>query len=242
MGANRPAGQMACGACRIFSKIWLRLLDDFAGIVVKLIIAIIKMKTLLGRILAALSTVVVTGGLFCQHVQAVQIDGDITFVGTVSLDAKSVGKANMVTGWHGLGAGGLPQVASVDGDFGSFVKDGDAVTIAFPWSFNSGAVPNFWSVDGFVFNLTSSSITVQGLDAVAVSGTGTISGHGFALTDGTWNFTTQNPSAHAKFSFSAAAGAVPAVPDGGSGVALLGIALVGIEGLRRTLQAKIAAR
>jgi hypothetical protein len=145
----------------------------------------------------------------------------------------------MVTGWHGLGAGGLPQVQSHDGSFTGLVTDGDAVTIAFPWSFNSGAVPNFWRVDGFVFNLTSSSITSQGGGSVTVAGTGTISGNGFDLTAGTWNFSTQNPSAHARFSFSAAGGAVP---DGGSGVALLGIALVGIECLRRGLQAKITSR
>jgi hypothetical protein len=193
------------------------------------------MKTISTTPLAVLATFVITSGLFCQHVQAVPINGDITFDGTVSLDTKSVNTANMVTSWHGLGAGGMPQVASVDGDFGAFVKDGDAVTIAFPWSFNSGAVPNFWSVDGFVFNLKSSSITAQGSGSLAVSGTGTITGHGFDLTSGTWNFTTQNPSAHARFSFSSATGAVP---DGGSAVALLGIALVGIEVLRRSLQGK----
>ena len=75
---------------------------------------------------------------------------------------------------------------------------------------------------------------------MTVAGTGTISGNGFDVTSGTWNFTTQNPSAHARFSFSAASGG--AVPDGGSGVALLGIALVGIECLRRGLQAKITSR
>jgi hypothetical protein len=194
------------------------------------------MKSLSKTILAVLATAVITCGLFCQHVQAVPISGNITFTGTVSLNTNSVNTATMVTGWHGLGAGGLPQVASHDGDFNGSVKDGDGVTIAFPWSFNSGAVPNFWSVDGFVFNLTSSSITAQGKGSVTVSGTGTISGNGFDLTSGTWNFTTQNPSASSRFSFSASGGA--AVPDGGSGVALLGIALVGIEGLRRSFRAK----
>jgi hypothetical protein len=193
------------------------------------------MKSLSKTILAVLVTAVVTCGLFCQHVQASQITGNITFAGTVTLNTKSVNTATIVTGWHGLGAGDLPQVASHDGDFNGFVADGDGVTIAFPWSFNSGAVPNFWSVDGFVFNLTSSSITTQGGGAVVVDGTGTISGNGFDLTSGTWHFTTQNPSASSRFSFSAASGTVP---DGGSGVALLGIALVGIEGLRRGFRAK----
>jgi hypothetical protein len=197
------------------------------------------MKNISKATLAVLVTVIITCGLFCQQAQAVQITGNITFTGTCSLNTKSASTATMVTGWHGLGAGGLPQVASHDGSFNGSVTDGDAVTIAFPWSFNSGAVPNFWRVDGFVFNLTSSSITTQGSGAVAVDGTGTISGNGFDVTSGTWSFTTQNPSAHARFSFSAATGSVP---DGGSAVALLGIALVGIEGLRRRLPAKIASR
>ncbi len=178
---------------------------------------------------------IIAGGLFCQHVQAVQITGNITFAGTCSLNTKSASTATMVTGWHGLGAGGLPQVASHDGSFNGSVTDGDAVTIAFPWSFNSGAVPNFWRVDGFVFNLTTSSVSMQGGGAVAVAGTGTISGNGFDQTSGSWSFTTQNPSAHSRFSFSASGGAVP---EGGSAVALLGIALVGIECLRRSLPAK----
>ena len=195
----------------------------------------LSMKIRSQTTLAVLATAVITCGLFCQHVQATQITGDITFEGSVSLNTKSVNTATMVTGWHGLGAGGMPQVASHDGGFDGIVKDGDAVTIAFPWSFNSGSVPNFWTVDGFVFNLSTSSITVQGSGSVAVSGTGTISGNGFDLTGGTWSFTTQNPSAHSKFSFSAASGSVP---DGGSAVALLGIALAGIEGLRRGLRTK----
>ncbi len=194
------------------------------------------MKSLSKTILV---TAIIACGLFSQHVQAVPITGNITFVGSCTLNTNSASTATMVTGWHGLGAGGLPQVASHGGSFDGLVTDGDAVTIAFPWSFNSGSVPNFWQVDGFVFNLTSSSITMQGGGSVTVAGTGTITGNGFDLTSGTWNFTTQNPSAHSRFSFSAATGNVP---DGGSAVALLGIALVGIECLRRGLQAKITSK
>src|SRR5258708_30839028 len=101
---------------------------------------------------------IITGGLFCQHVQAVPIAGNITFTGTCSLNTKSASTATIVTGWHGLGAGGLPQVASHYGRFNGIVTDGDPVTIAFPLSFNSGAVPYFWRPDGFVFNLTNSSV------------------------------------------------------------------------------------
>src|SRR5260370_4223622 len=161
---------------------------------------------------------IITSGLFCQHVQAVQITGNITYGATCSLNTKSASTATMVTGWHGLGAGGLPQVASHDGSFNGFVNDGDAVTIAFPWSFNSGAVPNFWRVDGFVFNLTTSSVSMQGGGAVAVAGTGTISGDGFDLTSGSLRFTTQNPLSKARFLFSCLG---RTVPEGGFAAALL---------------------
>jgi hypothetical protein len=157
-------------------------------------------------------------GLFYQQAQAAGITGDITFTGTVNLDTASAGTATMVTGWHGLSttpSSGLPQVQDVDGDFATFVTPGDGVTFVHPWSFNSGAIASFWSVDGFTFDLTSSSIPSGGQGFgpaggfVSVIGVGTISGHGFDPTAGTFNFTTQDPSADAQFSFSAASEAVP---------------------------------
>ena len=66
-----------------------------------------------------------------------------------------------------------------------------------------------WSVGGFTFNLTASSITQQGNGFLAVSGTGTISGNGFDPTPGTWRFSTQNPPANGVFSFSASTTATP---------------------------------
>ena len=134
--------------------------------------------------------------------------GNITFTGSVSLDSGSVNSATMVTAWHGLGAGGLPQVQDADGSFASFVTPGDATTFHAPWSFNSGAVPSFWSVDGFTFDLISSSITQQANGTLDVVGSGTVSHSGFTPTPGTFNFSTQDPSASSHFSFSAAS-AVP---------------------------------
>jgi hypothetical protein len=150
-----------------------------------------------------------------QQVQANGITGNITFTDSVTLDTSSAGTATMVTGWHGLAPGDEPRVQGADGDFATFVTPGDGITFHAPWSFNSGAISGFWSVDGFTFDLTSSVIPVngQGFDSaggfVSVNGVGTISGHGFASTPGTFNFTTQDPSAEGLFSFSAATGAVP---------------------------------
>jgi len=169
--------------------------------------------------------------------------GNITFAGSVELNSSDANAATQVTAWHGLATGDKPQVQSHDGNFSPFVTNGDGVTFFAPWNFNSGPIPNFWSVDGFTFSLTSSSITPdQDPNSVTVDGTGFVSGNGFMATAGSWHFTTQNPSATdngiAKFSFSAATGAVAQVPDGGSSVALLGIALAGVEAVRRKIRAR----
>jgi len=71
-----------------------------------------------------------------------------------------------------------------------------------PWIFGSGKRA-LWIVGGFTFDLATSTITQQGNGLLAVSGTGTISGHGFNNTPGSWRFSTQNPPANNVFSFSA---------------------------------------
>jgi hypothetical protein len=192
------------------------------------------MKNLPKTILAVLATSFVSCALFSQQAQATQMTGNITLFGTATLNGNA-NTATMVTAYHGLGGMGSPFVASADGSFTGL--DGLAVTFTTPSSFNSGAVASFWSVGGFVFNLISSSITVQAGGSLIVDGIGTITGNGFDVTAGSWHFTTQNPSARGVFSFSAATGTSD-VPDGGSAVALLGIAFVGLEGLRRMLRAR----
>jgi hypothetical protein len=169
-----------------------------------------KTMTIQNAVWGSIVAVLLNFGLFCQQAQAAGlITGNITFTGTVSLDTPSAGTATMVTAWSGLGLGGLPQVQDADGDFGTFVTAGDAVTFHAPWSFTSLTIPSFWSVDGFTFDLTSSSITNQTSGSVSVDAVGTISGNTFGPTPGTFHFTTQDPSAADKFSFSGAASAVP---------------------------------
>jgi hypothetical protein len=176
--------------------------------------------------------------------QAATITGSITFAGTVQLNTGSAGTATQVTSWMGVGGAGLPTVQSSSGSFAGL--NGNSVTFAAPWIFNSGTVavplpgpatPALWSVGGFTFNLATASVFSQGgfPAGVTVTGIGTITGTGGPVA-GTWSFTTQDPGAGspAIFSFSAASGAI--VPDGGSTVALLGLALVGVEALRRTMK------
>lgn len=157
-----------------------------------------------------------------QATFAAMINGDITFNGGATLDTGNVGSATAVTSFDA-------EVESVAGDFSAMVNAGDSVSIVAPWSFNSGAIYSFWSVGGFTFDLISSGIDFQNNAAVVVSGKGWVSGNGYEATKGTWNFSTQNPSAQNVFSFSASS----EVPDSSSTSVLLGLGLVGLAAVRR---------
>lgn len=202
------------------------------------------MKNLSTKLLALLATGLLSVALFTQDAQAAPLSSDsaITFIGSVNLSpaGSHAGNATGVTAWYSaFSAMFSPQVGGVDGDFVGFVAPGAFASFAgaTPWSFNSGPLAAFWAVGGFTFDLISSSINNQTATSVSVSGTGTISGNGFDPTEGTWEFTTQNPGtgSPARFTFSAATGAVP---EGGATLVLLGVALTGIEVLRRKVKAK----
>lgn len=178
-------------------------------------------------------SVLAIGLASCVLVQATPITGNISFSGNAQLSPASAGTATEVTKWSGT------VVEAGDGAFAGIATGTAATFTSTPWSFNT-AIPmaNFWQVGGFSFELLSSSIAFQ-LNAgkasfVDVTGVGIVTAAGYTATEGTWNFTTQNPGVGKKnpvFSFSAAS----AVPDGGATLALLGFALVGVEGLRRKL-------
>ena len=168
--------------------------------------------------------------LCVQQAQAVPITGAITFAGGVTLDTDSVTTASQVTAWVD------PTVESASGDFAAFgVTAGDSVLFTPTWSFSSGAITAFWSVDGFTFDLIASSIVYQANGSLFVSGTGTITGNGMEPSFGTWFFSVQDDGADGVFSWS---GGSEAIPDGGATVALLGLSLAGIEGIRRKLRRK----
>jgi hypothetical protein len=90
-----------------------------------------------------------------------------------------------------------------------------------------------WSVAGFTFDLLSSTVVTHTSGFLSIEGAGIVSGNGFDPTAMTWSFTSQNKGG-STFSFSGTGATV--VPDGGSALALLGVALVGIELLRRKLR------
>ncbi|MEO8438862.1 MAG: VPDSG-CTERM sorting domain-containing protein [Spartobacteria bacterium] len=185
-----------------------------------------KLSKLLWTILAVGC---LTTGFVGQSANAAMINGAITFAGGAVYDTASLATATRVNAFSDV------MVMSSDGDFGSFTSEGDAVTMATPWIFTpSTATPALWSVGGFTFDLSSATVVLQNASFLLISGTGTVSGNGFDPTDGSWSFTSQSPSANGVFSFSGGA-AANGVPDGGTTLALLSIALVGIEIARRKL-------
>jgi hypothetical protein len=201
------------------------------------------------KILAVWAIGLVSASLFCHQAQAQgPITGNITWGGSVELNTSSAATASMVTAWHGTSTtpiSGAPKVESVDGSLATFVNVGDGTLFHAPWSFNTSTpITGFWSVDGFTFDLTASSIPPGGQGGtpgttgfVTALGTGTVSGHGFTPTAGTWRFSTQDPGAGTpqEFSFSAAT----SVPEG-STVTLMALGGVGLL-LSRVLRRKFGA-
>ena len=196
------------------------------------------MKNSSKTLLAVLATALVSCALFSQQAHAITITGDINFVGSVQFNTNNLATATQVNTWFDtLGNAGHSTVAF--GNTGTFsgIAPGTQATMAQPWTFNpSTPTPGLWSVAGFTFDLLSSTIVTQNKSTLVITGTGVVSGNGFAPTDMQWNFTTQSAGGRRQTIFSFSANGV-SVPDGGSAVALLGIALVGTEVLRRKLRA-----
>ena len=194
------------------------------------------MKSLSKTLLAVLATGVISCAVFSQQAQATSIQGTIEFAGSVHFDTNSLATAHRVVTWYDINnnAGFSSVAPSSTGDF-SGILAGTQATMAQPWIFNpSTPTPGLWSVGGFTFDLLSSTVVTQNAQFLNISGTGIVSGNGFDPTGMEWSFTAQQSGGTPRTIFSFSANGV-AVPDGGSAVALLGLALVGIEVLRRKL-------
>jgi hypothetical protein len=177
-------------------------------------------------ILAVLAIGALSSALFSQQAQATPINGIINFAGAVQLNGP-FGTATAVTAWLNAHV-----EAGSTGDFAA-IPVNTAVAFTAPWQFSpSVPLPALWSVAGFTFDLLTSTVIMHTNSVIAIEGTGVVSGNGFEPTQMTWSFTTQNRGG-STFSFSATGATVP---DGGSAVALLGLALTGVEVLRRKLR------
>jgi VPDSG-CTERM motif len=196
------------------------------------------MKNITNTILAVVVAGLISSVLSTQQAEAARINGTIDFAGSVTFDTNSLATAHQVTQWRDVfGNLGFSNVADTSGDFSS-IPLGTQATMATPWIFSpSTPTPGLWSVGGFTFDLLSATVVTQNATFLNISGTGIVSGNGFAPTTATWAFTVQNASSHALgsnlfYSFSANL-ATQSVPDGGSSVAMLGIGLGLVEFIRR---------
>ncbi len=179
------------------------------------------------KTLSVLAAVLAGCALLCQQAQAGLMAGSIEFGGLCALDNPSLGSALGVTAW------GTVKVGVATGDFATFVNSGDVAAFHAPWRFNLiNPIPGFWSVDGFTFNLNTSSVQSQDNTFLEVVGAGVVSGNGFDPTAGTFSFAITGSNGTRVFDFSAES---TTIPDGGMTLALLGIAMSGVEGLRRKL-------
>jgi VPDSG-CTERM motif len=187
-------------------------------------------------VLAVLATGALSCALFSQQAQATSINGEIQFAGEVQFDTNSLATATRVVTWFDVfHNAGFSSVTSGSGDFAG-IAPGTQAAMAQPWIFNpSTPTPSLWSVGGFTFDLLSSTVVMQTASTLVIEGTGIVSGNGFDSTAMDWNFTTQSSGGRTRTTFSSSANGA-AVPDGGSAVALLGLALTGIEVLRRRLK------
>jgi hypothetical protein len=193
------------------------------------------MKNLTKTILGGLAISFISCALFSQQAQAVQITGDIVTGGTLAFNGP-LATATQVTHWFAVGTNndGFSTVFGVTGDLASFISMSDEAAMAQPWDFGSGGPQaGLWSVGGFTFDLASSTIVTQIPGFLNLEGVGTITGNGFDPTQA--QFTLTVTTLNSRFVFGAITNTVP---DGGSAVALLGLALIGIEAVRRKLRAR----
>jgi hypothetical protein len=183
------------------------------------------MKTLIKLTsIAAIAAAMLAGA---TSLVAGPINGSITFNGTVQLSPNSISTATVAFS-------PTTKVASVAGDFSSFVSVNDIVALDASWTLNSGPVSDFWVVDGFHFDLSSSAIVPPQGPFLNVSGSGIVWGNGFTPTSATWSFTIPPGSAGNLYSFAAATVTVVPnqhnpVPDSGVTALLLGLGLVSLN-------------
>ncbi len=200
------------------------------------------MKNPTKTILASIATIIISGAILSHQAQATPITGEIDMGGTVTLDSIFLGSATQTLGYASITVGGVPT-----GSFAGTV--GDSVTWTnFGWS-PFFSTPPLWSFTDvgtgytYSFDLNSIPFVFQNNNFLNMLGVGTLDitgpGSPYTPTIGLWSFTISNPGggAHQNFEFTFANSQVSVpTPDGGSAVALLGVAIAGIEILRRKLR------
>jgi hypothetical protein len=170
-----------------------------------------------------------------QSAKATAISGTIGFSGAAQLNGNSVTDSSEVLSW------GNNNVTITSGAFTGV--SGGVTFGTVPWLFTS-AESGFWSVGGFTFNLTSSTVTspvfnpISGYYSLTIYLAGTVvsSNPSYSATAFAGTISIQDPSANNNglFNYSESM-SFSSVPDGGTTALLLGSALSGLALIRRKL-------
>jgi hypothetical protein len=177
-----------------------------------------------------------------QTSQAVPINGNIGFGGSVTLNGGTVGTATGVVanGWNGTQV----TVNSTSGTFTIIPAGTPVVMNASAWTFGT-ALASFWSIPtilpGFTFNLTSSTIQPSSPGFLNITLVGTVSDGTPADTSALFgSLSIQDPPANGTTTFTESLSfhsQPPSTPDGGTTLMLLGAAFSGIALIKRKLVA-----
>lgn len=184
-------------------------------------------------------TLLAVGALcaFVNQASAISIDGQIKMSGETVLNGP-LASATAFTSFSNVKVGPANSTGTYSG-----VTLGTAVTYT-PFTFKPALVPSpvtpLWTFTDagvtYSFELDTVTVMLQNNRFLNLFGTGTATATGYDATPGVWTFsidTTSNPTGF-NFNFISTTEATPpGVPDGGLTMALLGFALVGVEGLRR---------
>lgn len=174
---------------------------------------------------------IVAAILAVTSVQAIPISGNIYMGGVATLNSAGT----TVTSWP------LVFVLADNGSFSSVTPFSLVTMSSSPWVFSpqpGQALNDLWSVGGFTFNFTSDTVTESG-GILVVDGSGTISSSNpkYSTTDFSWNLAAAVGGGDFVFVAStgngSASGGGSTVPDGGTTLAFLGVALAGTEFFRR---------
>jgi hypothetical protein len=199
-----------------------------------------KLSTLSAIHLTAAVGLAVTA--FTPDADAVPINGMITFAPVASLDIP--GSIHTVSGMTTVTFPAPMTVATTSGSYDSVGLGANASFMKFAFT-GSGtdsdllsAPVNVWSVGGFAFGLTNLTNTFVGSTSFSIMGEGFAYGPGdFTGTAGT--FSLAGGIDGTTFTFQrteTVSGTAPVeVPDTGGTLTLLGMGVLGLEGLRRRL-------
>jgi hypothetical protein len=200
------------------------------------------MNKITNTVLAALAIGLLGSGVLCEQAQAIPITGSIEFVGSATPSGASPGliTVHFNNPWHTLAGTGIYLTAGIPSltpatfnDF-SFTGDGSLAVLTGPdvplWTFSFGG-------ETYSFDLLALTNGHTEAGSMSFSGTGIAHASGVTAFDDTpATVALQGSGQNFTFSISTSTTTSTGVPDGGTTVGLLGIALVGIAILRRQLR------